>query len=161
MAKDKKSHLSFLDPEFSKIASYISHRDAINPKVSKVDVAWHLDHMLKTVIVICKSLEASKPEEYKSNFNFTRTVIYAWGDFPRGVAKSPRVVRPPDVILTEDLHLQIAAAKEGLKTIQELDENAHFDHPYFSKLNKKQSIRFLKIHTRHHLKIVRDIIKKS
>lgn len=161
MTKVKLSPFSFLDPEFSKIESYISHRDVLNPKVSKVDVAWHLDHMLKTVIVICKSLEASKPEEYKSNINFTRSIIYAWGDFPRGVAKSPRVVRPPDVILSKDIHLQIAAAKQGLKTIRDLDENAHFEHPYFSFINKKQSIRFLKIHTRHHLKIVRDIIKSS
>jgi len=153
--------LSFLDSEFSKIASYVSQRDALNPKVSKVDVAWHLDHILKTVIVVCKSLEVSKPEDYKSNFNLTRTMIYLWGDFPRGVAKAPRVVRPPDVIRTEDLHLQIATAKAGLKTIQGLDENAHFEHPYFSIINKKQSIRFLKIHTRHHLRIVRDIIKNT
>ncbi|WP_422349295.1 DUF1569 domain-containing protein [Flagellimonas sp.] len=153
--------MSFLDPEFSKITSYVSQRDALNPKVSKVDVAWHLDHILKTVIVVCKSLEVSKPEDYKSNFNLTRTIIYLWGDFPRGVAKAPRVVRPPDAIQTDDLHLQIATAKEGLKTIQGLDENAHFEHPYFSIINKKQSIRFLKIHTRHHLKIVRDIIKNT
>nr|WP_299387084.1 DUF1569 domain-containing protein [Allomuricauda sp.] len=152
---------SFLDAEFAKIASYIPHRDALSPKVSQVDVAWHLDHMLKTIIVICASLEASNPTEFKSNFSIIRTVIYTWGDFPRGVAKSPRVVRPPDVILTENLHQQIKTAKESLLNIQKLHANAHFEHPYFSIINKKQSLRFLKIHTRHHLKIVRDIIKNS
>ncbi|MEX0313315.1 MAG: DUF1569 domain-containing protein [Allomuricauda sp.] len=158
--KNSESNPNFLDEQFSQIVDYIPHRDSINPKVSKVDVAWHLDHMLKTINVICKALEASNPDEYKSNFNLTRTLIYAWGDFPRGVAKSPKVVRPPDVILTEDLHRQIEMAKENLKVLQGLEANAHFEHPYFSVLDKKKSIRFLKIHTRHHLKIVRDIVKK-
>lgn len=159
--KNSESDPHFLDEQFSQIEDYIAQRDSLNPKVSKVDVAWHLDHMLKTINVICASLEASNPDEYQSNFNFTRAVIYVWGDFPRGVAKSPRVVRPPDVILTEDLYRQLEMAKENLKAIQTLDANAHFEHPYFSILDKKQSIRFLKIHTRHHLKIVRDIVKKQ
>ncbi|WP_136466704.1 DUF1569 domain-containing protein [Flagellimonas onchidii] len=160
MAKNPSCYKSLLNDEFSETENYILQRDALNPKVSKVDVAWHLDHMLKTINVICKSLEASNPDEYKSNFNLTRTLIYAWGDFPRGVAKSPKVVRPPDVILTEDLHRQIEMAKENLKVLQGLEANVHFEHPYFSVLDKKKSIRFLKIHTRHHLKIVRDIVKK-
>ncbi|WP_420320606.1 DUF1569 domain-containing protein [Flagellimonas sp.] len=138
----------------------MSFRDVLNPKVSKANVAWHLDHMLKTINVICKSLEVSNPEEYKSNFSLTRAIIYTLGDFPRGVAKAPRVVRPPEVINTEDLHRQLQMAKENLQAIQSLDAKAHFEHPYFSVLNKNQSIRFLKIHTGHHLKIVRDIVKK-
>nr|WP_299170965.1 DUF1569 domain-containing protein [uncultured Allomuricauda sp.] len=160
MAKNELYSASFLDEQFSQIEGFIPHRDSLNSKVSKVDVAWHLDHMLKTINVICKSLEVSNPEEYRSNFNFTRAVIYTLGDFPRGVAKSPRVVRPPDVIATEDLYRQLEMAKESLKAIQKLSTNAHFEHPYFNVLNKKQSIRFLKIHTGHHLKIVRDIVRK-
>ncbi|MGW9684255.1 DUF1569 domain-containing protein [Flagellimonas sp. 2504JD1-5] len=160
MTKDELPFPSFLDVEFAKIERYILQRDITNLKVSKANVAWHLDHMLKTINVIYKSLEASNPEAYKSNFNLTRTLIYIWGDFPRGVAKAPRVVRPPEVILTEDLHRQIEKAKENLKKIKNLDSNAHFEHPYFGVLNKKKSIKFLKIHTHHHLKIVRDILKK-
>ncbi|SNY94665.1 DUF1569 domain-containing protein [Flagellimonas pacifica] len=159
MAKSELNSASFLNKELSKIEAYILQRDSFNPKVSKVDVAWHLDHMLKTVIVICKALEASNPAAFKPNFNLTRSLIYIWGDFPRGVAKSPRVVLPPDNILTEDLHLQIETVKENLKKIQGLDSKAHFEHPYFSVINKRQSIKFLKIHTRHHLKIVADILK--
>ncbi|WP_420603846.1 DUF1569 domain-containing protein [Flagellimonas sp.] len=160
MAKSELNSTSFLNKEFSQIEAYILQRDSFNPKVSKVDVAWHLDHMLKTINVICKSLEASNPAAFKPNFSLTRTLIYAWGDFPRGVAKSPRVVLPPDNILTEDLYIQIEMAKENLQKIQDLDSKVHFEHPYFSVINKRQSIKFLKIHTRHHLKIVADIVKK-
>lgn len=159
MAKSALNSASFLNKEFSEIEGYILQRDAFNPKVSKVDVAWHLDHMLKTINVICKALEASNPNTFKSNFNLTRILIYAWGDFPRGIAKSPKVVLPPDIIVTEDLYKQIEIAKENIKAVQSLDTNTHFEHPYFSVLNKKQSMRFLKIHTRHHLKIVKSILR--
>ena len=160
MAKYNLSPTSLLDLEFSTIQDYISQSDVINLNVSKVSVAWHLDHILKTINVICKSLEASDPKAYKSNFNLTRVMIYAWGDFPRGIAKAPRVVRPPEVILTDDLHRQIDQAKKSLKAVESLDEKVHFEHPYFAILDKKRSMRFLKIHTGHHLKIVRDIVKK-
>jgi hypothetical protein len=33
-----------------------------------------------------------------------------------------------------------------------------FEHPYFGKLKLKETIRFLEIHTQHHLDIIRDII---
>jgi len=152
---------SFLKEEFSKIENYIAHRDQLNAKISKVDVAWHLDHILKTINRIYETLEASNPDAFKPNFNLSRTFIYVLGDFPRGIAKSPRLVLPPDVILTENLYSQIEEARENVTKIKDLNEKAHFQHPYFSVINKKQSIRFLKIHTRHHLKIVKDIVKNT
>jgi hypothetical protein len=33
-----------------------------------------------------------------------------------------------------------------------------FEHPYFGKLKLKETIRFLEIHTTHHLSIIEDIV---
>ncbi|MEO0902674.1 MAG: hypothetical protein AAFY00_11940, partial [Bacteroidota bacterium] len=45
------------------------------------------------------------------------------------------------------------------KMIEGLSEDAHFEHPNFDVINKGQTKRFLKIHTGHHLKIIKDILK--
>ncbi len=159
LARNSESSSTFMDGQIAALEGHILKRDVLNPKVSKVDVAWHLDHSLKTINRICKALENSNPEEYKSSFNFSRLCVFAWGDFPRGIAKAPKVVRPPEKILTENLYVQLEEAKENLKKIESLDENVHFEHPYFNVINKGQTKRFLKIHTYHHLKIIEDILK--
>ena len=159
LSRNTENSAAFMDGQIELLESYIIQRDISNPKVSKADVAWHLDHSLKTINRICETLKKSNPEEFKSNFNFARIFIFAWGDFPRGVAKAPRAVRPPEEILTEDLYSQLEEAKTNLKMIEGLSEDAHFEHPNFDVINKAQTKRFLKIHTGHHLKIIKDILK--
>ncbi|MEM9364289.1 MAG: DUF1569 domain-containing protein [Bacteroidota bacterium] len=148
----------FLDAQFSDIINYIPERNQRNIRVSQADVAWHLDHSLKTINRICEALEASNPKKFKSNFNLSRMVIFSAGTFPRGVAESPKLVRPPKVILTDSLYLQLEEAQNNLNKIEHLHEKAHFKHPYFNVIDKAQTKRFLQIHTNHHLRIIRDIL---
>lgn len=81
------------------------------------------------------------------------------GFFPRGKAKAPKHVKPPEVILKEDLILQVNLAKTNIRTIVSLDKNAYFKHPLFGNINTKRVNRFLLIHTNHHLKIINDVLK--
>jgi hypothetical protein len=52
----------------------------------------------------------------------------------------------------------IAKAKENIASLASAQKNHYFEHPYFGKLNLKPTIKFLKIHTKHHLKIINDIL---
>ncbi|MFN8364825.1 MAG: hypothetical protein U0T78_06125 [Cloacibacterium normanense] len=38
--------------------------------------------------------------------------------------------------------------------IKNLPSQSYIEHPYFGHLDVKQTLKFLKIHTQHHLKIV-------
>ena len=49
----------FMEGQLHEIQSYLCHRDRLDPGVSEVAVAWHLDHSLKTINVICDSLVRS------------------------------------------------------------------------------------------------------
>lgn len=80
---------NFLNEEFEEIASYIPKRDSLNPKVSKVHVAWHLDHSLKTINKTSEAMEASNPNDYKTTFSLSRILVFTSGTIPRGVAESP------------------------------------------------------------------------
>lgn len=155
----KETDQDFLENQFSNIESLISKRDLKNEKVSQADVAWHLDHILKTINVLSLALENSNPSEFKSGFSMQKIFVFTTGRIPRGVAQSPEGVRPPNVIVTENLYHQLREAEKRVSTIGELDENTFFEHPFFKSLNRDQTRRFLEIHTNHHLKIIRDILE--
>ncbi|WP_111682380.1 DUF1569 domain-containing protein [Winogradskyella tangerina] len=158
--KMKQDDPSILRPLLTKVENYIPERDKKNLEVSKVDVAWQLDHILKTFNRITDVLSKSNPDDYSSSINAARTFSLTAGYIPRGRAQSPNVVRPPDVIITEDIYKQLEEAKANISKLKSLDNNANFDHPYFGQLNKAHAIRFIEVHTKHHLKIVRDILNE-
>ena len=149
-----------LSPLLTQVENYIPQRDKINTDVSKVDVAWQLDHILKTINRITEALKTSKPDDYKSSINAARIFTLTGGYIPRGRAQSPDVVKPPEVILTKDLYSQLEQAKKNISKLKELEDKTNFEHPYFGQLNKSHTIRFLEVHTKHHRKIVKDIVKE-
>lgn len=148
-----------LKPLIDEIETNIINRDRRKAKISQSDIAWQLDHALKVINRVSDTLIASNPEAYSSNFNAGRVFTLTGGYIPRGVAKSPDVVKPPEIILTEDLKAQIQEARKNIAKMKDLSNSANFTHFAFGQMDKSQTIRFLEVHTKHHLKIVRDILK--
>ncbi|WCO01429.1 DUF1569 domain-containing protein [Psychroserpens ponticola] len=142
------------------LETHIEHHTVANPKVSNSDVAWHIDHSLKVINKVTASLQASLPNTYKNNFSFLGKLFFTLGFFPRGKAKAPKYVKPPEVVLKKDLISQTELAKANVKTIASLDKNAYFKHPIFGNVNTTRVYRFLLLHTNHHLKIINDIMAK-
>ena len=157
----KEMKANFLDSEFDQIEKNIAFRDILNKEVSKVSVAWHLDHTLLTINKIYDSLSVSNTANYKPKFNFGQLMMFSFNKIPRGRAQSPDVVSPPEIIVTDSIYLHLEEAKKNLKLLNSLPENANFTHPFIGQLNRKQTKRFLKIHTNHHLKIINDILKQQ
>ncbi|AOW21509.1 hypothetical protein [Urechidicola croceus] len=154
------SDLSTVNKLLNEIEADIDFRDKLNPTISKADVAWHLYHSLKTINTICEALKASNPEDFKSTFGLPKIFVMTFGIIPRGKARAPKSVKPPENILTKNIKSQLELARENVSLIQGLDRKKNFYHPIFGYLNKNKTIRFLGIHTNHHLKIVRDILSK-
>ncbi|GAB5398707.1 MAG: hypothetical protein Aureis2KO_02920 [Aureisphaera sp.] len=152
--------IGFLDDSLNKIEANILYQDSINIDVSKVPVAWHLDHTLKTINGIYDAMEASNPDDFNSSFNMPRVMSLTLNYIPRGRAQSPTAVLPPEIIEKEALYRQLKEARENVKMAFQLDEHAHFEHPVFGIIARGNSLRFLEVHTEHHLKIIRDILKE-
>lgn len=155
-----QSDPSVLLPQLTDIETKIEFRDVKNTEISKADVAWHLDHMLKTINRITEALERSDSSAYDSSFSFTKIASLTAGFIPRGRAQSPQNVRPPEIILTEAIFKQLTEARKNIETLRNLEATTNFDHPVFGMLNKAQTIRFLEVHTDHHLKIISDVLKQ-
>lgn len=148
-----------LNREFKIIRAHLKDIEKDKLSVSKANVGWHLDHSLKVINSVFGALKSSNPSEYKKEFNALRVLTFAIGYFPRGKAKAPKRVAPPEIILKDDIVSQLDLAIVNLENIDKLDGNQFFTHPLFKQLNKKETVKFLRLHTNHHLKIVKDILK--
>jgi hypothetical protein len=142
------------------LESYMTGAHVKVSSVSKRGVDWHIDHALKVINVSAQAVIDSDPKDYKSKFNFYRSLLLPLGYFPRKKVKAPKVVNNREEIEIEDLVTQLEQAKALISELNTLEPKKNFKHPYFGVLNLKESQRFLAVHTNHHLKIIKDILSK-
>ncbi len=147
-----------LNNHLSLIEGYVPSMNIRNPNISVASVGWHLDHSLKVINRISESIKSSNPNDFKKDFNIKRSILFILCYIPRKRGKCPKSTTPPNNILIADLKAQINVSRAHLGQIAMLDKNTHFKHFIFGNLSKVNTLRFLEMHTRHHLKIVRDIL---
>lgn len=141
------------------LAQYIPFSEEENKAVSKRAVDWHLDHTIKIINLICKALMESNPEKYRSRFNAVKSFILLTGYIPRGMGKAPQAFNNQENTSVEKLIEMLAEAEKNFKAIESLPPNSYFRHPLFGDMNLRQAKKFILIHSQHHLKIIRDILK--
>ncbi|MGK7389501.1 MAG: hypothetical protein ACNS60_04095 [Candidatus Cyclobacteriaceae bacterium M2_1C_046] len=145
--------------QIQELEDKLQYSDKLNLAVSEKPVSWHIDHSLRVINGVCHTLKNSNPQEYKGSFNLIKLYILFTGHIPRGKGRAPKSVVSPGEVLKEDLIKQVELAKNQIKEIKTLPPKSFFIHPYFGALKLDTSIKFLAIHTNHHLKIIRDILK--
>lgn len=133
--------------------------EKISPKISEASVGWHLEHSLLVISITLEGLKISKPENYQPKNNFAKIFVMTTGYILRKKIKAPKIVIPESDYNPENISRKIEFLKENLSQINILHPNSFIEHPYFGHLNVKEILKFLKIHTNHHLKIVKDILK--
>lgn len=155
---DKRYNI--LNKQLLQIEEFIAFKDNKNTEISKASVGWHLDHVLKVFNTISEWVIKSNPKDYKRQYNFWRTLLFPFGYIPRGKAKSPKIVLPPETVTFEDLQNQLQIARKNIANLRPLPRNTYFTHFIFGMLHKPKTLRFLDMHTNHHLKIVKDILNQ-
>lgn len=135
----------------------IPNFEKMNPAISKSNIGWHIDHALMVLIGIIDTTSKSDPVAYKWEFNFRRLVVMGRRKIPRGKAKAPKSVQPKGDYTKESLKEKIAKAKSKLEELKLLPSNKYFAHPGLGNMKLKQTIKFLEIHTGHHVSIIEEI----
>ncbi|MFM6924450.1 MAG: hypothetical protein ACKOU7_03040 [Ferruginibacter sp.] len=130
-----------------------------NNAVSKEPVGWHIQHSLLVALQVITALERSNPAYYKPAFNLRKFIIYSINKIPRGKAKAPESVLPKTAINSEELNKNFALLKTRIHVLEDLQPRSFFKHPYFGNLHVKESIKMIRLHTRHHIDIINDIIR--
>lgn len=143
----------------TQLESKINDFETTNLEISKSTVGWQIDHSLRVIIGVISLLKKSNPDDYKWKFNFPRTIVFFVNRIPRGKANAPKNVQCFDEILKQDLINQIEISRTLVLELDKLHKKSNFKHPYFDVLNLEQTVKFLNIHTNHHLNIINDIMK--
>jgi DinB superfamily len=143
-------------PEFEQ---YIAQHDQQNTAISAGSVGWHIEHTLLVLNGVTNGLKYSDPKAYKWSFDFKRIVVLTMGKIPRGRGKAPSATQPKETPSQDSLNELLQKVAKKLKDLDTLEPNHNFNHPVFGQLNTKQTVRFLAIHTQHHLDIIKDILK--
>jgi hypothetical protein len=108
---------------------------------------------------ITNALKRSNPDDYKRQFKAARLFVFTINKIPRGRAKAPQIVRPKNDSDLAEITKHLSISKEKLTVLKELKPGNYFEHPFFGNLKLKPAVKFLVIHTKHHLEIINDIIK--
>ena len=154
-----KQTLNKLEAQLQEMEQKTAFLESMDPKVSKVPVSWHLAHSLKVINSVIAGLSNSDPADYRKKFSWKKELVYLTGKIPRGKARAPKLVVPEAHLSREDVLERLEKARRGIYQINTLPKNSFFKHPFFGDITRDQTARFLEIHTEHHLKIVRDILK--
>lgn len=134
------------------------------PRVSGWSVAEQVDHLTK-VLDRSLGLLLTSDTALPKGINLTGRLLLALGRLPRGVGKSPAAVRGADRRAGE-LRDALAGVRLLVTRLRASTgifarRTPVFPHPYFGGLDAAQALRFLNVHTDHHLRIVADIRKAT
>jgi hypothetical protein len=91
-----------------------------------------------------------------SPFSLRRAAVFLRGRIPRGRGKSPEAVWPAEISL-EELTSLLDRAEQMVAAAQGFDRQSWFKHFAFGVLDRNKTLRFIRIHNRHHLRIIEDI----
>lgn len=130
-----------------------------NQMVSEANVGWHIMHSCLVITSITEAIRNSDPSQYKKKFSWKAFFVLLFNKIPRGKAKAPSFTQPANEVSTDMILQQIADAHKSAALLLTVNKNKYFTHPIFGDLKLPTAIKFLYVHTYHHEKIIRDILK--
>lgn len=139
----------------------IGDHQQLQPAVSGASIGWHIEHCLLIIDAVTGALARSKPEAFQKKFNLKRSFLLWWGNIPRGKVKAPKVVQPSTIPTEDALTTHLQQARVIAEALPGREAKQFFTHPFLGDMRLQKTIRFLYVHTLHHVKIIRDIGKAA
>jgi hypothetical protein len=162
--RDLRSIFDRIDADFGAVASVIALGDpALGVRaagVSAWSVAEQVDHLIKVNQSVFSHLLTRTPAS-GPRISLVGRVVLLSGSFPRGKAESPRKLRGQPAT-AEELSAALEKSRGTFRRLASepdplLASAPVLPHKMFGAMTAIQALRFVPIHTRHHLKIVSEI----
>ncbi|MDI1317336.1 DinB family protein [Flavobacterium sp.] len=144
------------------LESHLEDFEETNPIVSTATIGWQIDHSFLVINEVVIHIKKSNPKEYKWKFNKNRFLVQTLlRKIPRGKVRAPKGVQSFEEITLEYLRRQLEITRNNIAELETLEAKNYFVHPFMGYLNLKTTVDFLELHTKHHLKIIEDILRIS
>jgi len=143
----------------NKLEYQVNHYSKFNPAISEGNVGWHIVHSCLVINSVCGAVCKSDATKFIKKFSFKAYLVLLLNSFPRGKAKAPSFTVPSEELSPASILKSIHDAHASLALLAKAGNNQYFTHPIFGDLNTEQTFKFLGVHTNHHLKIIKDIVK--
>ncbi len=137
-------------------------------RVSAWSVAQHLDHLAQAnaqcAAAISRLLD-SRPDDTGPGLKLAGRAVLLTGWIPRGRGVAPPTT-VPSAVPPSEIRSRLGDAQTAVNAIgQRLNEidgaRARLSHPALGGFTALQWLRFIAIHTRHHLKIIEEIERSA
>ena len=146
---------NLLDNLEAQIANY----SILNQAVSEGNVGWHIVHSCLVIDSFCGAVCKSDATKFIKKFSFKAFLVLLVNSFPRGKAKAPSFTMPSEELSPASVLQSIQTSRKSIEALSKAGKNQYFTHPIFGDLNTADTFKFLVVHTNHHLKIIKDILK--
>ena len=164
-----EADLKKVEEQWAAIEAHLTGADHIkirNFKVSWWSVGQQTMHIAKVINLMGQQIEvllADPTIGAEEKALPLRGVVLAAGALPRGVAKAPEAVQVRTQPTLAEVRAEIKEARRNwAKVAKRKDEIAKspskFPHFALGPMTSADWVRFIAIHTAHHLKIVEDIL---
>lgn len=145
-----------INKQVDELDGFIPNWESVNEAVSASNVGWQIEHCLLVILAVIGSLKKSEPNNFKWKFTPIKYLIFWRKAIPRGKVRAPKYVSSENYDETT-LKAHVETCRRELSDFEKLGNEQFFTHPIFGDLRKKEAVKFLWIHTEHHLKIIREI----
>lgn len=150
-----------LDEHLEELEQGIDQFEMTHTAISEKQIGWHIDHSFRVILAMEIALRQSNPEEYRPKSSLARSILFRRGKIKRGTANAPKLVMSKRKIKSENLQTMAKLAKDAIRDMQDCNPHCFANHPNVGVLKRDDAMRFIEIHTAHHLDIIRDIMSHA
>lgn len=145
----------------------------VEEEVSLWSIAEHLDHVGRVNIssfLAIDRLVAGREDDpevlHSGGPKLAMLPVLLFGRIPRGRAQAPERFFPAADVERESVRATLSESRKGLsrtaaKVAALAEARGRIAHPILGNLNARQWLRFVRIHTAHHIRIMDDILAAS
>jgi hypothetical protein len=134
------------------------HRSAVTIPISRWSVGMHIHHCSLAMVGVARAVMRQSGARPRWSPNVLRTMVLVTGCIPRGRAQTPAEARPEPGFDERRLVSALRDAEEMVRELVDAPADAWFRHFALGIIRMRSVPRFLEIHNRHHLRIIRDIL---
>lgn len=151
-----QASLTDLETMFHVMHTLVPQADTMNKAVSGWSVGEHLEHICTVAAGFAVVLISGRGPKFEATMPDARNMVLVDGHIPRGKIKAPPVASPKGIESAPAYARMLNKTLARLKSAALQPEDRTADHPLLGTFNRNEVLRFLVVHTAHHLSIIDD-----